>query len=105
MAVPPPVRKLRPPMNTATGAYTRTVSDTSSADVDVCALDPGGNPCRAVLVLGAGNMVVEHPGDYGLTGTQQQVTWTGLAAGTYVPVALSKIESTGSTATNVILIW
>lgn len=105
MAVPPPVRKTRPPTNLETGSKTRAVA-AASAGADVCALDlAGGRPCRAIMVLGAGNLVVEHPGDYDSAGAQVQVTWTGLAAGAYIPCAISKIVASGSTATNVILIW
>lgn len=104
MAVPPPVRKLRSPTNLETGSKTYALA-AASAGLDVCAQDTGGRPARAIMVLGAGDLVVEHPGHYDSAGAQVQVTWTGLAAGAYVPVAISKIVASGSTATNVLLIW
>jgi hypothetical protein len=103
MAVPPPVRKTRPPTNLETGSKTYALA-AASAGLDVCAQDAGGRPCRAVMVLGAGNLVVEHPG-HDVAGVPVQVTWTGLAAGAYIPCAVSYIVASGSTATNVLLIW
>jgi hypothetical protein len=104
MAVPPPVAKTRTPTNLETGHKTYPLA-AASAGLDVCAQDRHGNPARAVIVFGAGNLVVEHPGDYDSAGVQVQRTWTGVTAGAYVPVAISKIVASGSTATNVLLIW
>jgi hypothetical protein len=104
MAVPPPVRKLRSPTNLETGSKSYFLT-AASAGLDICAQDTGGKPCRAIQVFGAGNLVVEHPGHYDSAGAQVQVTWTGVTAGAYIPAAVAKIVASGSTATNVLIIW
>lgn len=105
MAVPPPVRKTRAPTNIATGTHTYPVAAPSGADVDVCSLNADGRPARAIYIGGAGTLVVQHPGDYDSSGTQVSRTLAGLVAGAYLPVAISKLVASGSTATNVILIF
>jgi hypothetical protein len=102
MPVPPPVRKTRPVQKIDPGTYTRNLA-AASTGADVCALDPNGSPCRAIYIGGAGTITVEHPGDYGTTGTQQQVTWT-VTAGTYLPVCIAKVVASG-TATNIVFVW
>jgi hypothetical protein len=90
----------------ASGKFCRVVTTPSAADTDVCGLDPAGNgrPARAFRTNGAGNLVVHSPGDRDTAGADVYATIPCLA-GEYHPLQVSRIESTGSTATNVILYW
>ena len=63
------------------------VTPSDSTDLDVIA--------RAIYVGGAGNVVaVKHNGD--------TVTFTGVQAGTVLPIAVRRINSTSTTATGII---
>ena len=53
---------------------------------------------RAVYVGGSGNMVV-------ITAGGETVTLTGLVVGTLLPIAVSRVKSTNTTATNLIALW
>jgi len=50
-------------------------------------------------------LVVQHPGDRNNSGTQQNVTWANLAAGSFIPCNLCGIVASGTTVTSVILFW
>ena len=53
---------------------------------------------RAVFVGGAGNLAVVLSG-----GTT--LTLTGVTAGTLLPIRVTKVKSTGTTATNIAALW
>jgi hypothetical protein len=53
---------------------------------------------RAIFVGGAGNIAVTMAGG-------QSVTFTGIIAGALLPIRVSRILSTGTTATNIMAIW
>jgi hypothetical protein len=53
---------------------------------------------RALFVGGAGNIAVTMAGG-------QSVTFTGIIAGALLPIRVSRILSTGTTATNIMAIW
>lgn len=56
-------------------------------------------PCRAIYVGGAGNIVL-----IPANGTTA-VTFTGVLAGTILPVMASSVESTLTTATNLVALY
>jgi hypothetical protein len=63
------------------------VTPSDSVDLDVI--------CRAIYVGGAGNVVaVRHDGT--------TVTFTGVQAGTVLPIAVRRINSTSTTATGIV---
>ena len=64
---------------------------TASDSVDL------SNTTRAVYVGGAGDVVAV------LNGTA--VTFTGVAAGTFLPIRATRINSTNTTATNLVALW
>jgi hypothetical protein len=53
---------------------------------------------RWVWVGGAGNLVV-------ITAAGQTVTITGIAAGTLLPIRVSRVKATLTTATNILALW
>lgn len=55
-------------------------------------------PCAEIHVFGAGDLVVTR-----VDGTN--VTFTGLPAGAVLPVEAGALVASGSTATNVLVIW
>lgn len=54
---------------------------------------------RGIWVGGAGALSVQMPDD---TGTLQTLLISGIPAGTYLPIAVTRLRATGSTATLVI---
>lgn len=61
--------------------------------------DTNGNVIQPLLFVGgAGNVAV-------MTATGQSVTFTGVTAGTLLPVMVSQVQSTGTTATAIIGIY
>ena len=53
---------------------------------------------RAIYVGGAGNVAV-------VTSGGDTITFTGVTAGTILPIRVEKILSTGTTATSMVIIW
>lgn len=53
---------------------------------------------RALYVGGAGNVVVIMDGG-------QTVTFTGVPAGTILPIRVSRVKSTSTTATSILSLW
>jgi hypothetical protein len=89
------------------------VADESVADVDLVASNPryiAGDPRthklpRMLAVGGAGNLVVRYEGMGADADALIFGGASGLALGIPFPMAPAKIESTGSTATNVFVWW
>lgn len=54
---------------------------------------------RAIWVGGAGNLAVLMAGD------SSAVTITGVAAGSLLPISVTKVMSTNTTATNIVAFW
>lgn len=57
---------------------------------------------RGLYVGGAGNIVVIMADD--LTGAAP-VTFTGVLAGTILPIAVRRVNSTNTTATSIVALW
>lgn len=55
---------------------------------------------RALYVGGAGNLVVTMAGTGG-----GDVTFTGVPAGTILPIRVKKVLSTNTTATSIVALW
>ena len=53
---------------------------------------------RALFVGGAGNLTVTMK-------DQTDAVFTGVTAGTLLPISVTKVKSTGTTATNITAIW
>jgi hypothetical protein len=53
---------------------------------------------RALFVGGAGNIAVTMAGG-------QSITFTGVTAGAVLPIRVSRILSTGTTATSIVAVW
>jgi hypothetical protein len=73
----------------ATGCVAVTPSDTTVLD------------CRALFVGGAGNVAIatrDRP-------TATAVTFTGVLAGSILPVAAYKVMATNTTATNIVALY
>jgi hypothetical protein len=58
-----------------------------------------GYVTRGLYVGGAGNVVVIM-GDFSST-----VTFSGVPAGTMLPIAVSRVKATNTTATNIVAVW
>lgn len=54
---------------------------------------------RGVFVGGAGNLNVN------MAGTGTSLTITGVPAGAFLPISVSRIRSTSTTATNIVAFW
>ena len=87
------------------------VADSSSADVDLVASNPAyvaadkttHKPSRMIAVGGAGTLVVRYVGMAADAGALTFGGATGLALGVPIPMELIGLESTGSTATAVVV--
>jgi hypothetical protein len=55
--------------------------------------------CRALYIGGAGNVSVE------TVGGQSAVVFVGVAAGTILPIRVSRVNSTSTTATSIVAIY
>ncbi len=58
---------------------------------------PNG-PCQALYVGGAGDIVVVFPDG-------RTCTFTAVAAGTLIPLTAKRVNSTGTTATNMVALY
>jgi hypothetical protein len=76
-----------------------TVTPSNSADIpSVSTQDGSGNIGCVLYIGGAGNIRVTTAGG-------DDVTFNGVLAGTFFPVQVVKVWSTGTTATNIIALW
>lgn len=82
------------PTNTSL-ALSANIFTTTSKNYAVYA--PNFEPC-VLYIGGAGNLRV-------LTASGDDVTFTGVLAGSYLPVQVQRVFATGTTATNIIAIW
>lgn len=57
---------------------------------------------RALWIGGAGNIVVVMAGDKANDGAGTTLTFTGIPAGTLLPLAVARVKSTGTTATGIV---
>lgn len=54
---------------------------------------------RALYVGGAGDVTVV------MAGTGTAITFAGVGAGTWLPIRVKRVNSTGTTATNIVSVW
>ena len=54
---------------------------------------------RALWVGGAGNVAVK------MSGNEATVTFVGVAAGTILPIQVTKVMATNTTATSIVALW
>lgn len=57
------------------------------------------NAARGLYIGGAGNVVVD------MVGTGSTITFTGVVAGTILPIRVSRVRSTSTTATDIVALW
>ena len=76
----------------------------SLASTDWTPVASGKNFARGVLCGGTGNLKVDFLGDTG-SGGQTGVTITGVLAGQLLQIAVTKIYKTGTTATNITVLY
>ena len=76
----------------------RAAAVTPSDTVNIPALTGGSNNGCVLYVGGAGNLKV-------LTAGGDEVTFTAIPVGTFVPVQVLKVFATGTTATNIVALW
>lgn len=85
-------------------SLTLNVSDSQVAPapnaVEVTPNDSTNYPnCRAVWVGGAGNLTVT------MAATGGTVTFAGVPAGTWLPIVVTQVKATDTTATNINIVW
>lgn len=71
--------------------------DLSAADF-TCTYNTIAGPCRAIMVGGAGNLVLKN--SLGIS-----ITFTGVLAGALYPLSTNTIVKLGTTATNIVAIF
>jgi hypothetical protein len=76
----------------------RAAAVTPSDTVNIPAITGGSNNGCVLYVGGAGNLKV-------LTVGGDEVTFTAIPVGTFVPVQVLKVFATGTTATNIVALW
>ena len=76
----------------------RAAAVTPSNTVNIPAITGGSNNGCVLYVGGAGNLKV-------LTVGGDEVTFTAIPVGTFVPVQVLKVFATGTTATNIVALW
>lgn len=102
MAARTPAKTLQTPRNPGAATFGEEVSLAADYDPSTSTNGGGMGSTRAVWVGGAGNLKVDM-----VEGGQTGITFHGIAAGTLLPIAVSKIYSTanGTSATLVIALW
>lgn len=73
------------------------VTPSNTADIPYVGGGDINWPC-VLFIGGAGNLRV-------LTAGGDDVTFTGVLAGSFLPVQVTRVFSTGTTATNIIALW
>jgi len=84
-------------------AFVATVTDANTQVALDANINPSLNPaayCAGIYVGGSGNLVVVMAQD----SSDTLVTFTGVVAGTFLPIQVKKVSST-STATNLMGLW
>jgi hypothetical protein len=76
----------------------RAAAVTPSNTVNIPAITGGSNNGCVLYVGGAGNLKV-------LTVGGDEVTFTAIPVGTFVPVQVLRVFATGTTATNIVALW
>mgnify|MGYP000367202920 CR=1 FL=1 len=73
------------------------VTPSNTADIPYVGGGDINWPC-VLFIGGAGNLRV-------LTAGGDDVTFTGVLAGSFLPVQVTRVYSTGTTATNIVALW
>jgi hypothetical protein len=76
----------------------RAAAVTPSNTVNIPAITGGSNNGCVLYVGGPGNLKV-------LTVGGDEVTFTAVPVGTFVPVQVLRVFATGTTATNIVALW
>ena len=76
----------------------RAAAVTPSDSADIAAVTGGVNNGCVLYVGGAGDVKVKTVGG-------DEVTFTGIQAGTFMPVQVLQVFSTGTTATAIVALW
>lgn len=76
----------------------RAAAVTPSDTVDIAAVTGGSNNGCVLYVGGAGDVKV-------LTIGGDEVTFSAVTGGTFMPVQVLRVYSTGTTATNIVALW
>ena len=92
----------------ATDLYRDENVDYSAPAVDGVAVTPADGSdlaiiSRALWIGGAGDLKVTMKGMQGDAGSS--ITLVGIPAGTLLPLAVDRVWSTGTTATNIVALW
>jgi hypothetical protein len=87
----------------AVDAYANQSPALSTDPTDAAAVTPSDGTdltfvSKKLFVGGAGNLVV-------ITAAGNTVTFTGVAAGTILPIRVSRVKATGTTATNIVAMY
>jgi hypothetical protein len=75
----------------APGGFAAAITPNDGADINFTS--------RAIYIGGAGNLSVV------MSGSGNSVTFVGLAAGTVLPITVSRVMDTSTTATNIVALW
>ena len=77
----------------------RAAAVTPSNTVDIPSISGGTSNNGCVLyVVGAGNLTVDTVGG-------DTVTFTGILGGSFIPVQVTRVYATGTTATSIVALW
>ena len=85
-------------------AFTNHESGLDSPAKNAAAVTPNDSTdlttaARGLYIGGAGNVVVD------MVGTGSTITFTGVLAGTILPIRVTRVRSTSTTATNIVALW
>jgi hypothetical protein len=77
----------------------RAAAVTPSNTVDIPSITGGTSNNGCVLYVGgAGNLTVDTVGG-------DTITFTGVLAGSFIPVQVTRVYATGTTATSIVALW
>lgn len=76
----------------------RAAAVTPSDSADIAAVTGGVNNGCVLYVGGAGDVKVKTVGG-------DEVTFTGIQAGTFMPVQVVRVYATGTSATSIVALW
>jgi|TARA_R100001460_G_C3535280_1_gene173930 hypothetical protein len=76
------------------------VTPSDTVNIPSVSTDPGANRNNGCVLFvgGAGNIKVTTVGG-------DEVTFNGISSGTFIPVQVTKVHSTGTSATNIVALW
>ncbi len=87
---------------TKPAAFAKAVAKSDTVDIDFDGQSPA---TRALYIGSAGDISVEMAGEQGSSQPETTVVFVGVLTGTLLPIAVTRVNSTGTTASSIVAVW